>query len=170
MKLKILKTQIDYNKAVEYLETLGDSQDFENNEDLLNEFELLSDMIENYEKKHFPTEPGDPIEIIKLKMEYADLKRKDLYPNIASKGVISEIFNKKRKLSKSMIRKFSKLLNIDQAILNVDYEIKKVTKKKSPKMVKFKIDFNLSTNLLARTFNYQNTVRQRGILFGIQLR
>jgi len=129
MKNKILKIEEDYKKAIQYLEELGDRPDFEDNEDLINEFELLADLIEKYENEHFPIKTiDDPIELIKISMEYRDLKRKDLY-HIASKGVLSEVFNKKRRLSKKMIREFSELLLIDQKALNIEYELNIATKK-----------------------------------------
>ena len=131
MKHKILKTEEEYKLAVNYLEKLGDLPDFENNDDLIDEFELVSMLIEQFEKKNYPVKQGNPIEIIKLKMEYMGLKQKDLSPKIASKGVISEIMNKKRGMSKDVIRKFSELLEIDQKVLNIDYELKRTYKRAS---------------------------------------
>ena len=117
MKFKLIKTSEEYHQAIAYLEILGDREDFQENEGLMAEFELLSTLIGLYEKKNFPIAKGHPIDIIKLKMNYLGLKRKDL-SHIASSGVLSEVFNKKRGLSKNMIRQFSELLDIEQHLLN----------------------------------------------------
>lgn len=120
MKVKLIKTEEEYLQAVAYLEEIGDREDFQDNEDLIEEFELIAALVEIYDKQHFPVQAGDPIEIIKLKMEYMGIKRKDL-AHIASSGVLSEVFNKKRALSKQMIREFSILLGINQNLLNQPY-------------------------------------------------
>lgn len=122
MKIKLIKTEEEYQKALEYLEVLGDHEDFETNVELMDEFELLSTLIGIYDKAHYSIPQADPIEIIKLKMEYKGLKRKDL-SGIASSGVLSDVFNRKRGLSKHMIREFSRLLDIEQDLLNTDYKL-----------------------------------------------
>ena len=129
MKIKVIKTEEEYKKAVLYLEELGDRPDFEDNEELIDMFDLLAVLIEKYDVENYPMSKGHPIEIIKLKMSYMGLKQKDLSPHIASKGIISEIMNKKRSMSKDVIRKLSTLLNINQKILNTPYELKKSAKK-----------------------------------------
>jgi HTH-type transcriptional regulator / antitoxin HigA len=123
MELKIIKTEEEYKKAVNYLEELGDNPDFENNTELIEKFELIEKLIEIYDKEHYPIEKGDPIEIIKLKMAYMNLKQKDLIQAIGSKGLVSDVLNKKRKLSKKMIRELSLLLNLSQEILNTEYDL-----------------------------------------------
>ena len=123
MEIKKIKIQEDYDAAIAHLEQIGDRDDFEDNPDLVAEFELISDLVSIYEKKHFQLGPGHPLDIIKLKMDSLGIIQKDLVPLIGSSGVVSEVFNKKRGLSKSMIRNFSALLHIEQDILNTPYEL-----------------------------------------------
>lgn len=89
------------------------------------EAELLVMVIEKYE---FETEPvfrnPDPIEVIKYKMESNDLRNKDLVEIIGSKSKVSEILNRKRRLTLDMIRKISKSLHIPAELLINDYELK----------------------------------------------
>ncbi|MBV7532722.1 type II toxin-antitoxin system HigA family antitoxin [Chitinophaga sp. sic0106] len=127
MNFKLLKTEEDYNEAIYNLETIGDQEGFEENQDLITQFELLTKLIQIYEEEHAPITLGHPIEIILLKMEYMGLKQKDLVPQVGSSGVVSQVLNKKRGLSKNMIRTFSELLNIDQDILNTPYELDTMT-------------------------------------------
>lgn len=122
MKIKLIKTEEDYNQALKVVEALADQPDFGSDQEMIDEFELLSALIEMYDKVHYPVPAGNPIEIIKMKMEYMGLTRKDL-SHIVSSGVLSEVFNRKRALSKQMIREFSALLEIDQNALNVPYSL-----------------------------------------------
>ena len=121
--MKMFRNEEEYNKAVALLEELGDREGFEDNEDLVKQFELLSNLIETYENQHANIDVGNPIAIIKLKMEYMGLKQKDLQPYIGSSGIVSEVLNKKRGLSKSMIRKLSEALHLDQNLLNTPYDL-----------------------------------------------
>ena len=119
----MFKNEEEYNLAVAKLEEIGDRADFGENEDLIKQFEQLSDWIEAYENDVTDINVGHPIEIIKLKMSYMGLKQKDLQPYIGSSGIVSEVMNKKRALSKSMIRELSEFLHLDQDLLNVKYDL-----------------------------------------------
>lgn len=168
MKIKEIKNQEDYNNAIIYLEELDAKPDFEDREDLIKEFDRLADLIEKYEEIHFPVETiDDPVELIKIAMSYRDLKQKDLY-HIASKSIISEIMNKKRAMSKSIIREFSKFFLIDQEALNVKYELNKAAKKvKTKHNSTIKNYFHFNPNLLSEINNYQRNVTNSGMLLKV---
>lgn len=166
MKIKTITSEEEYKKAVWYLEELGDRPDFEDNEDLIEEFEFIADLVQKYDSIHYPVKTiTDPIELIKIAMEYRDLKQKDLY-HIASKGVISEIFNKKRAMSKRIIREFSKFFLLDQETLNVKYELKKSAKKAKPKQT-IKSYFNFDAKIKTSTNNFQTKITNYGLLLNI---
>lgn len=76
------------------------------------EMEILVTLIEAYEHKHFPIGLVDPIEAIKFRMEQQGLTQKDLEPYIGSSGRVSEILNRKRRLSLQMIQRLHDGLNI----------------------------------------------------------
>ena len=71
----VIKTETEYKKAVKELERIGDKSDFGDNPADVIKFESLSDTIKQYENKNHQLDVGDPIEIIKLKMEYMGLTR-----------------------------------------------------------------------------------------------
>ena len=73
--------------------------------------------MDAYEKKHFPTEKPDPIEMLEFVMENRGLTRADLVAFISSKSKVSEVLAKKRPLSLSMIRKLHRGLGIPADIL-----------------------------------------------------
>ena len=109
MNIKPIKTEKDYQKALKRLEVVFDARPGTKDGD---ELEILSVLIEKYEDDHYPIEAPDPIEAIKFRMEQMGYKQKDLAKIIGYKGRVSEILNKKRKLSLEMIRSLHKKLNI----------------------------------------------------------
>jgi HTH-type transcriptional regulator / antitoxin HigA len=76
-----------------------------------------------YNKKYYPIEAPDPIEAIKIRMEEMNLKQKDLIPEIGGKSRVSEILNRKRRLTVEMIRKLAVRLNLSANILIKDYQL-----------------------------------------------
>ncbi len=156
MKFISIKTEIDYRNAVKHLENLGDSPDFQNNTEIQNEFNALEKLIELYDKEHYFIEKGNPIEIIKLKMNYMGLKQKDLIPAIGSKGLVSDVLNKKRKLSKKMIRELSKLIDVNQEILNTEYElsVEKLKNGNYREILPVSCDYEVSQWLKKSNINY----------------
>jgi HTH-type transcriptional regulator/antitoxin HigA len=78
-------------------------------------------MVDEYEKKHYPISPPDPIEAIKIRMEEMQLKQIDLVNEIGRKSRVSEILNRKRKLTIGMIRKLNRRLNLSPELLIHDY-------------------------------------------------
>lgn len=85
------------------------------------ELELISLLIEDYEKKHFAIDPPDPIEAIKFRMEQTGMKRSELQRILGSRSRASEILSGKRKLSLGMIRKLHDSLGVPAEILIRDY-------------------------------------------------
>jgi len=163
MKIKVIKTEQDYKNAVLQLEELGDHPNFEENQELIDEFDLLEFLVEKYDAENYPLDVGHPIEVIKLKMEYMGIKQKDLSPDIASKGIISEIMNEKRSMSKVVIRKLSGLLNISQEVLNVPYEIKKGVGKKVKSAKASQIVFKFTEKINSKVVRLQDQIRIGGM-------
>ncbi|MDH5398271.1 MAG: transcriptional regulator, partial [Cyclobacteriaceae bacterium] len=87
------------------------------------EADVLGLLIDEYEKKHYPIEAPDPIEAIKIRMEEMHLKQVDLISEIGGKSRVSEILNKKRKLTVSMIRNLASRLNLSAGLLIKDYPL-----------------------------------------------
>lgn len=105
MEAKLIKTEEDYNRALvridELFDVTPDSKEFD-------EVELLITLVELYEQQHYKIDAPDPIEAIKFRMEQMDMKRTDLTKFLGTRGRVSEILNRKRELTLSMIRKLHK--------------------------------------------------------------
>ena len=120
MNLKPIKTETDYRVALERLEEIFDAKLGTPESD---ELEILGLLIDDYENKYYPIEAPDPIEAIKIRMEEMHLKQVDLIPEIGGKSRVSEILNRKRRLTVDMIRKLAVKLNLSAGILIGDYQL-----------------------------------------------
>ncbi len=89
------------------------------------ELEVLSILIEAYEKENYPIEAPNPIEAILFRLDQLGLKKSELKKYLGSRSRVSEILNGKRKLSLSMIRKINEELRISAQTLIKDYEVVK---------------------------------------------
>jgi len=122
MKLKPIKSEKDYRNALERLEVIFDAPIDTKEGD---EAEILSLLIENYENEHYPIEAPDPIEAIKIRMEELNLKQKDLVGVIGGKSRVSEILNRKKRLTVEMIRELERILQISASVLVSNYQLVK---------------------------------------------
>jgi HTH-type transcriptional regulator/antitoxin HigA len=120
MNIKPIKTKTDYNIALKRLEEVFDAEIGTSESD---EADILGLLVDDYENKHYPIAPPDPIEAIKIRMEELQLKQIDLVSEIGGKSRVSEILNRKRKLTVEMIRKLTKRLNLSAGLLINDYQI-----------------------------------------------
>ncbi|WP_405199159.1 type II toxin-antitoxin system HigA family antitoxin [Christiangramia sp. LLG6405-1] len=118
MKIKPIRNEQDYQNALDRLEVIFDAKRGTEEGD---ELEILSILIDNYENEHFPIGMPDPIEAIKFRMEQMGMKQKDLAEVFGFKSRVSEILNKKRKLTLEMVRKLNTQLHIPTEVLIQDY-------------------------------------------------
>ncbi len=122
MNIKPIKNEDDYQKALKRLDVIFDAPASTKEGD---EAEILSLLIENYENEHYPIDAPDPIEAIKIRMEEMHLKQKDLVGVIGGKSRVSEILNKKKKLTVDMVRELEEILHIPASVLVSNYSLTK---------------------------------------------
>jgi len=120
MNVKPIKSDKDYRNALERLELIFDAPIDTKEGD---EAEILSLLIENYENEHYPIEAPDPIEAIKIRMEELNMRQKDLVGIIGGKSRVSEILNRKKRLTVEMIRELEKILQISASVLVNNYQL-----------------------------------------------
>jgi HTH-type transcriptional regulator / antitoxin HigA len=101
MNIRPIKTESDYNEALAEIERLMESEPNTSDGDKL---DVLTTLVEAYEEKHYPIDHPDPIEAIIHHMESQEITRKDLEQYIGNRARVSEVLNRKRPLSISMIR------------------------------------------------------------------
>lgn len=120
MKTKLIKTEGEYQNALKRLEFVFDAPIGTTESE---EADVLGLLIDEYEKKNHPIEAPDPIEAIKIRMEEMQLRQKDLINEIGGKSRVSEVLNRKRKLTVDMIRNLAVRLNLSANILIGDYPL-----------------------------------------------
>lgn len=109
MTIKPIKTERDYRKALKEIEGLWDAKPNTPKGDRL---DVVVTLVEAYEQRHYKIPPPDPIEAIKFRMEQLGLKPSDLAKILGGRSRVSEILNKKRKLTVDMMRSLRRHLDI----------------------------------------------------------
>ncbi|NJL88396.1 MAG: transcriptional regulator [Coleofasciculaceae cyanobacterium SM2_1_6] len=119
MEIRPIRTHTDYQQALQEIELLFDVAPSTPEQDRL---DILSTLVEAYEKKHFPIELPDPIEAIHYYMDTRGWSRRDLEPCLGSRARVSEVLSRKRSLTLEMIRKLHQELGVPAEILIQPYE------------------------------------------------
>jgi HTH-type transcriptional regulator/antitoxin HigA len=109
MNIKPIRSDDDLHAAFKRLEQVYQAQEGTPEAD---EMEILVTLIEAYEHTHFPMGAADPVEAIKFRMEQQGLTPKDLELYIGSSGRVSEVLNRKRRLSLQMVKRLHDGLHI----------------------------------------------------------
>lgn len=130
LKYKVIKTRKQYS---EYCAMLHDLVFAENKNDASEEvIELLTLLIEQYDKETSTLSEVEPIRLLKSLIEDHNLKSKDLVVILGvSKGLVSDILNYKKGLSKEVIRKLADHFKLRQEAFNRPYKLKGI---KTPNM------------------------------------
>jgi HTH-type transcriptional regulator/antitoxin HigA len=126
LEIRPLRIEADYNAALKEIERYFEYEP-EPGTPEADRFDLLSLVIEDYEDKHWPIEPLDPVEAIKLKMEQKGLQRADLVSLVGSRSRASEILNRRRRLTIDVIWKLSRKWGIPAESLIKPYKLRSKT-------------------------------------------
>ena len=118
MEIRPIRTQADYREALQEIELLFDAAKDTPEYDRL---DILSTLVEAYEKTHFPIELPDPIEAIQYYMDARGWSRRELEICLGSRARVSEILSRKRTLTLDMIRKLNQELKIPAELLIQPY-------------------------------------------------
>lgn len=120
MELKPIRTRKDYQTALTEAERLWDAPAKSPKADRL---DVLTMLIEGYERRHFPIPDPDPIEFLIHVMESRGLTRKDMEPYIGPRGRVADILNRTRPLTLEMIRRLADGLSLPAEVLIKPYPL-----------------------------------------------
>jgi HTH-type transcriptional regulator/antitoxin HigA len=109
MRIRPIKTAADHAAALSEVERLWDAAAGTPQGD---RFEVLSTLIDAYEREHFPIATPSPIAAIRFRMEQQGLQPGDLVAAIGHRGRVSEVLSGKRPLTLAMIQKLHATLGI----------------------------------------------------------
>lgn len=121
MTIKPIHTEADYRSALTQIEAVWDAPEGSDAAELL---EVLSMLVEAYEKAYFPIAAPDPIDFLHYVMEERGLSRKDMEQYIGPRGRVSDILNRVRPLSLEMIRRLCGGLGLPATVLIQDYPLR----------------------------------------------
>ena len=120
MNIKPIKTAEDHQRALARIDDLWDA---EPNTEAADELDILVTLVEAYEEAKYKIDAPDPVEAIKFRMEQEGLRDSDLVPFLGQRSRVSEVLNRKRRLTLPMIRRLHSGLHIPLECLVMDYEL-----------------------------------------------
>jgi HTH-type transcriptional regulator/antitoxin HigA len=112
--IKPIRNEADYELALQEIDRSLDASSGSPERDRL---EVLTVLVDDYEAKHHPISPPEPIAAIEFVLEQRGLSRKDLEGVIGSSGRISEVMNNQRSLTLAMIRKLVQKFDLPADVL-----------------------------------------------------
>ncbi len=118
--IKPIRSEADYDTALTVIDRLMDAAPGTPERD---ELEVLVTLVEAYEAKHWPIEAPDPISALEHVMEARGLRQGDLADLIGSQPHASEVLNRRRPLTLSMIRTLSRTWGIPADVLVREYDL-----------------------------------------------
>jgi HTH-type transcriptional regulator/antitoxin HigA len=122
LKYKVIKSASQYHDYLRLLEVLVNSS--HKNRAIREEIELLTVLIERWQQQNNSFNEIDPISLLKSLMEGRNLRPSDLATVLkVSKGLISDILNYRKGLSKRMVRELSTYFKVSQEAFNRDYDL-----------------------------------------------
>ncbi|MBE9260374.1 MULTISPECIES: type II toxin-antitoxin system HigA family antitoxin [Dolichospermum] len=111
---KVITTEAEYDQALETVEKLMAEQQRTPEQTAI--LQLLVTLIEEFETKHYPIEPSSPHAILEHLMDARGIKQSDLVGIIGSKGVVFEVVNRKRAISKAQAKALGEFFNVSPAL------------------------------------------------------
>ena len=99
---QVIETEEEYNRALTIAEKLTFAKNRTLEEKALHK--LVVTLIEAYEAKNYPIEESAPHEVLQHLMESSGTRQADLVGVIGSSGVVSEVVNGKRTISKAQAK------------------------------------------------------------------
>lgn len=114
MDIKPIRNERQHRAALKEIERLWNAKPRSAEHDRL---EVLATLVEDYEDRHQPIYPPDPIAAIRFRMEQLHLDRNALEASIGSRARVSEVLSGRRRLTLEMIRRLHRQLGIPAEVL-----------------------------------------------------
>ncbi len=144
LKYTVIKDKRQYVEYCDRLEEIVLNDDGETQD----EIELLTVLIEKWDKEHGEMSDKDPVELLKALMAEHNLKSIDLVDIVGlSKGTVSKILNYYTGLSKQTIRKLSDHFKVSQEAFNRPYTLKSRQQRKTQSQQTCQYIKNADTNI-----------------------
>jgi HTH-type transcriptional regulator/antitoxin HigA len=99
--IRLLRSEADYDAALKEIERYFDREPEPGSADA-DRFDLLALVIEDYERRHWPIDPPDPVDAIRFRMEHGGYSQADLGRVLGSRQRASDILRRRRALTLKM--------------------------------------------------------------------
>jgi len=109
--IRPIRTETEYEEALDEIEQYFESEPKLGTPEA-DRFDLLTLIVEDYERKCWPIEPPETIEAIRYRMETGGYTQADLGRLLGSRQRASDILTKKRPLTMRMVWKLHREWNI----------------------------------------------------------
>ena len=104
----VIRTEAENEKAIEIAGHLMKKGNAKLSPEEVRLLDLLATLIENFEERSYPMgNASDPAVALRELMNEHGLKQTDMLEIFGSQGVVSQVLNGKREISKSQARKLS---------------------------------------------------------------
>lgn len=120
MEIRPIRTNDDLTAALSRIDALWGKEPGTPEGD---ELDILVDLVEHYESKHFPVEPMEPIDLLRVHMNTTGRTQADLAALLGSRPRASEVLNRKRALTVDMIYRLSSEWHIPADCLVKPYHL-----------------------------------------------
>lgn len=111
---KPILNEEDYSVAIAEVEALMSQEKLSLEEETL--LDLWALLIEEYEGKYYQIPQATPQDVLLHLIEVRELKQADLVGVIGSKGVVSEVVNGKRAISKAQAKALGEFFNVNPSV------------------------------------------------------
>ncbi len=108
---KVIETEAENDLAIESATELEHKANRTIEEDAI--LELLVTLIEKFEDENYPIPSGTPHSMLLHLMEASGIKQENLVGVIGSRGVVSEVVNGKRSISKAQAKALAEFFSVD---------------------------------------------------------
>ncbi|NJM23567.1 MAG: transcriptional regulator [Richelia sp. SM1_7_0] len=109
-----IETEEEYERVLKIVEELTFKKNRTTEEKAL--YKLLVILVEAYEIENYPMEESAPHEILQHIMESSGTRQIDLVGIIGSSGVVSEVVNGKRAISKAQAKALSEYFKVSSSL------------------------------------------------------
>ena len=111
---QVIETESEYDRALAIVEKLTFAENRTPEENALHK--LIVSLIEIYETENYPIAESTPYEILQHLMESSGTRQADLIGVLGSSGVVSEVVNGKRSISKAQAKALGKYFKVSPSL------------------------------------------------------
>jgi HTH-type transcriptional regulator/antitoxin HigA len=111
---QVIETEQEYDRALAIAEKLTFAKNRTPEEKALHK--LIVTLIEAYETENYPMAESAPYEILQHLMEASGTRQADLVGVIGSSGVVSEVVNGKRSISKAQAKALGEFFQVTPSL------------------------------------------------------